>query len=120
MSTGNLSAEFVGGPANRYRCAIRGVVLHGALDQLSFGRRAGILSTSGLRLHDTTLGLVRERVVATIVAQIPVLAYDLFRLPEIFLAVSRCDKDEEDLKDDVGCDFKRKIWGIIVEISLVR
>lgn len=68
VSTGNLSAEFVGRPANRYRCAIWGVVLHGALDQLSFGRRAGILSTSGLRLHDTTLGLVRERVVATIVA----------------------------------------------------
>ena len=102
MSTGNLSAEFVGSPANRYRCSVWGVVLHRALDQLSFGWRASILSTSGLCLHDTTLSLVCERVVATIVAQVPVLAYDLFRLPEIFLAMSRCDKSEEDLKENVG------------------
>ena len=108
MSTGNLSAEFVGGPANRYRCSVWGVILHRALDQLSLGWCASILSTSGLRLHDTTLGLIRERIVATIVAQVPILAYDLFRLPEIFLAMSRCNKSEEDLKKDVGYISSKK------------
>lgn len=106
MSTRYLSTKFVGGPANRYRCTIRSIVLHGPLDQLGLRRRAGVLSASGLCLHYAALGLVGERIVAAIVAKVPVLADDLFRLPEIFLAVGHCDKCEDDLK--VDGNFRRK------------
>ena len=100
MSTCYLSTKFVGGPANCYRSTIWSIILHGSLNQLSFRRRADVLSASGLCLYDTTFGLISERIVATIVTKVPVFADDLFRLPEIFLAVSHCDKRKEDLKDE--------------------
>lgn len=90
MCTGYLCAEFVSCPTDRDRCAIRGIVLNGSLDQLSLRRSAGVLPASRLRLHDTAFGLEVERILTAIVAQISILTEDLFGLAEVLLAVGCC------------------------------